>query len=171
METPNRESRVAKALPPFPGDITAWLWIDANFVLKIDPWEIYAKHPEPIVNFEHRDRKRIKDEAEEIIRLGKALPATTRRQLAAYQAEGFDTDDNPMTSLSNNGVLFRRNTPEVRKFNRLLLKQLRTYTLRDQMAVDYCAWKLGIRIGKFPGNFKNNHIADYHHFERPVNDH
>lgn len=170
LDRPNRQSRIVKWSPPFE-DWSECLWMDCNFTLRVDPDEIAQAHPEDLVNFRHRDRTRITDEAEEIIRIGKALPGPTRDQLASYRADGFDTDASPQTSLSNNGMLLMRNTEAFRRFSRMMLEQFERFTVRDQLACDYCAWKTGLAIGKFPGTFNRNPYAGYTPYNRPVNDH
>ena len=161
VSDPARASRIFKASPGFDQDN---LWIDANFTLRVDPNEILNAHPESVVNFKHRDRIRIKDEAKEIIRLRKDTAQSTNAQLAAYQADGFDTEACPMTALSCNGMILRRPGKQVERFNALLAQQLKLYTSRDQMALDYCAWVTDIELGKFPGTFDSNPYTRYTHY-------
>ena len=158
QEEPARASRILKADPGFE---VPHLWIDCNFVLRCDPRKILAAHPEELVNFNHRDRARIKDEAKEIARLKKAPEDIVMRQLHDYQAQGFDTDSAPMLSLSCNGMNLKRPTRRVMDFSRLLARQLRLYSDRDQMAWDYCAWMTGAQQGRFPGTFDNNPYTRY----------
>lgn len=162
QSNPVLANRIYKASPPFDSD--SWLYQDANFTLKVDPEVISANHREDIVNFRHRDRTRISEEAKEIKRLKKARPESIDMQLRDYQANGFDTDENPMQELSCNGIVFRRNTKKVREFNALLKYHVIVYSQRDQMAFDYCAWKLGIKIGRFPGTFDRNPYSKYTHY-------
>jgi len=157
-EEPARASRILKAHPGFE---VPHLWIDANFILRVDPIEILDAHPEELVNFNHRDRVRITDEAKEIVRLRKSPQDDVLRQLLAYKAEGFDVDNNPMRSLSCNGMNLKRPTERVRAFSSLLARQLGMYSDRDQMAWDYCVWKTGAVLGKFPGTFDNNPYTRY----------
>ena len=158
QEEPIRASRILKANPGFE---VPHLWIDSNFTLRVDPLEILKNHPEDVVNFVHRDRVRITDEAAEIVRLKKSPAEPVLRQLSDYWKDGFDTDQNPMVELSCNGVNLKRPTKTGKAFAALLEKQLRIYCHRDQMAWDYCAWKTGVSMGKFPGTFDRNHYATY----------
>ncbi len=171
VEAPTRLSRTYKLTPHklFP-DAEISLWMDASFSLRIPIDDAIASHPETIIRFKHKDRSRIKDEAAEIARIGKAKPEPTFAQLATYQAEGFDTDQNPMQELSCNGVLMRRHTPEIAALNDLWLEQLNRHTLRDQMSLDYCLWKLGINAGFWPGTHDNCPHFKHKHYKRPVLD-
>jgi hypothetical protein len=170
-DAPTRTARTLKLNPHrlFPR-AEATLWQDACFTLRTDPRTLLEQHDDEIVTFVHRDRARIVDEAHEIARLRKARPIDVYRQLAAYQSEGFDTADAPLRELSCNGVVLRRRSPRVDALCELWTRQIERYTLRDQMSLDYCAWKLGMRIGRWPGVHSENPHFEYRHFRRPVND-
>src|SRR5690606_6205363 len=116
-------------------------------------------------------RARIKDECEAIIRAGKAKPEAVRAQLAAYQADGWDTDDNPQRAITNGGFMLRRHTERVVRFNEVWHHEVQTRTLRDQMSLDYCAAKVGLPIDYFPGDVTANKFVRrllYPH--KPTND-
>lgn len=165
---PTRASRQMKALS-HRSVHTEWsLWMDANFTLAVEPRRL-LEHGE-FVTFRHRDRTRIADEAREIIRLEKARPAAARRQLATYQAAGFDTDANPMHELSCNGVVLRRHTSEVVALNEAWARELATHTLRDQMSLDYCAWRLRYKLARWPGTHDSNPYFHHRYYRRPTND-
>ena len=91
-------------------------------------------------------------------------------QLAAYQAAGFDTAAHPQRELSENSLILRHHTPEVIAFNELWCQETQTRSLRDQMSLDYCAWRLGLPIARWPGTKHTSPIATYRHAKRPVND-
>lgn len=169
QDKPTRAARMLKALPHrlFP-DATHTLWMDANFTLMANPSALIA-HGD-YVTFRHPERKRISDEWREIARLGKARKEDLQRQLVAYHADGFDTDSNPMQELTCAGVILRRHTPKVIETCELLAKQLQEYTLRDQMATDYCAWKTGLKLSRWPGIHRDNPYFKFKHFTRPTND-
>ena len=171
LAAPNRESRRYKhlshwALP----DADASLWIDSNFALRVDPAVIAERHPDPITTFHHPERTRISTEAQAIIRHAKAIPEAVLAQLAAYQADGFDTDADPQQRLSAGGFILRRHGEQVRRFNDFWHHQAQTWTLRDQMSIDYSAWKTGVRIEHFPGTHRNTPYADFIRMQVPIND-
>lgn len=165
---PTRASRMMKALSHETVDTEWSLWIDANFTLLVDPERLLG-HGE-FVNFKHRDRTRISDEANEIIRIGKALPEETMRQLHAYRADGFDTDEAPQRELSCNGVILRRHTPQVIALNEAWAGEIERHTLRDQMSLDYCAWRQGFELSRWPGTHDRNPYFKHKFYRRPVND-
>lgn len=171
QEAPTRASRVLKLNPHrlFTG-ADASLWMDACFSLRTPFSDLLAQYPHEIITFRHRDRQRIVDEAHEIARIGKAKPITVFRQLATYQSEGFDTANNRMAELSCNGVVMRRHTPRVAALNEAWTREIEQHTLRDQMSLDYVAWKLGLKLGRWPGTHAENPHFGYRYFKRPVND-
>lgn len=160
---PSRATRILKCNPQllFP-EADAWLWIDAAFELLQPPERIVAASTAGIVGMRHPDRRRIVDECEAIIKAGKGLAAPTRAQLAAYQAEGWDTDADPQDGITNGGFLLRRNIGAVRHFNRLWDAEVQDRTLRDQMSIDYCAWRAGVAIEHLPGHVRKNAWARLH---------
>lgn len=168
QSTPTRAARLMKAMS-HRSVASEWaLWLDANFTLMVNPYSL-LEHGE-FVRFIHRDRKRISEEANEIIKLGKAKKATIQTQLATYQSDGFDTQDNKQKELSCNSAVLRRHTPAIIELNEFWAKQLSTFSLRDQMSLDYCAWKLKVPMQAWPGNHADNPYFKYTHYKRPVND-
>lgn len=168
VETPMRLSRFVKALSHrWFGNATT-LYIDANMTLRADLRGLHSKYSGDFVNFRHWKRQRITDEADAIIRWKKAKPEAVMAQLRKYQAEGFDTDEKPQRVLSNNGVLLRR--PSSAELCEAWWHEISTRTLRDQMSIDYCAWKLGRNIQRFDGDIKSTDIVTVHNYARPVND-
>lgn len=166
---PTRASRTLKALSHrvFPGPVET-LWIDACFTLQADPRQFIGVGD--FQNFVHPDRSRVAEEAEAVIRLGKAEAAAVRQQVAEYRAAGFDTDDDPMRALSCNGIIYRAHTPEVCRLNERWAEELARHTIRDQLSLDYAAWREDVALGRWPGDYRDNPLARFHYYRRPVND-
>lgn len=149
----------------------ATLWIDAQFQLTASPIDILRKYPGEFTGFRHHKRNRITDEAEAIIKAGKAKPDAIHDQLAAYKAQGWDTDAKPQRAITNGGCMLRRHTERVKRFNEAWNHEVQTRTLRDQMSLDYCAANVGLRIDHFPGNMVQNPIGRRIHYpSKPTND-
>jgi hypothetical protein len=163
--TPSRECRRIKLRPhvAFP-DAGITLWMDCNFTLLVPPERIAEEHQGEFTAFRHHKRGRIKDEAQAIIKAKKGLAGPTLDQLAAYQADGWDTDDNPQKAVHNGGFLLRRHTPTVIAHAEAWHHEVQTRTLRDQMSIDYCAQKVGLKIDTFPGNVNANRYARIKHY-------
>lgn len=171
-DTPKRECRRLKQPSHlvFPeADVT--LWIDAQMVLIVPPEQLAKQYTGDFTGFKHHKRRRITDEAEAIIRAGKGKRHAIHAQLAAYKADGWDTDDNPQRAITNGGFLLRRHTDTVRAFNEAWHHEVQSRTLRDQMSLDYCAHKVGMKIDYFAGNMVFNPVAKRMHYpHKPTND-
>lgn len=171
MDRPKRECRKYKQPSHriFP-DAEVTLWVDASFTLRADPLDILAAHPQEFVGFKHHKRQRITDEADAIIKAGKGKRDEILAQLAAYKADGWDTDANKQRAITNGGFMLRRHTERVIRFNELWNAEVQARTLRDQMSLDYCAHKVGMPIAYFDGDVKRNDFATIHHAKNPTND-
>ena len=172
QDAPKRSSRQYKQPSHlvFP-EAEATLWVDAQLVLLVDPMEILHRYPGEFTGFRHHKRKRIRDEAGAIIRAGKGKADAIHAQLAAYQADGWDTDEDPQQAITNGGFMLRRHTERVKGFNELWHHEVQTRTLRDQMSLDYCAAKVGLRIDYLPGTINRSPYCRRHQFgSKPTND-
>ncbi|HUG56621.1 MAG TPA: glycosyltransferase domain-containing protein [Candidimonas sp.] len=165
---PTRSSRIIKALSHLFTDTEYSLWMDANFTLRVTDVALFDRGD--FVNFLHRDRTRIAQEAAAIVRIGKGKADAIFGQLAAYQSEGLDTDENPMRELSCNGVLFRRHTPDVVRVNEAWCREIESRSLRDQMSLDYVCWKEGFTLSRWPGTFDRCRYFHWTYYKRPTND-
>lgn len=169
--TPSRDCRRLKQLSHvvFPG-ADATLWMDSNFSLKVDPAALLEQYPHPMTTFRHPHRNRISDEAKVIISHGKGKQAAIKAQLAAYQADGFDTAACPQQVISAGGFVLRRHVEAVKRFNDIWHREVQARSLRDQMSIDYSAWKAGLRIHHFPGTYLKNDVADLTRYRRATID-
>lgn len=133
------------------------LWLDASFDLRVSPRrfvEELERRRVDLLAFAHPDRHRMSDEAAEMVRLGKMNADTAARQVAAYQADGWDTDAHPQTVLTVGGVLVRRTTPTVRAFAARWWEEITTWGDRsDQLSLDYCAAAVGLSLGHLPTHY------------------
>lgn len=172
QEAPKRACRAHKQPSHlvFP-EAEATLWVDAQFHLQADPMEILRRYTGEFTGFRHPKRSRITDEAEAIIRAGKGKADAIHAQLAAYQADGWDTPARPQRVITNGGFILRRHTERVKHFNELWHHEVQTRTLRDQMSLDYCAAKAELRIDYLPGNMVRNPFGRRINYPRkPTND-
>lgn len=166
--TPTRQARRMKALSHH-FIATEWsLWVDCNYIIRVDPMTL-LKYGE-MVNFIHPTRNTLKAEGAAIIAQEKAKPEMVRAQLDAYRMEGFPVDSPTPNGLSSTSVTLRRHTPKICRINETWQRQLDRYTLRDQLCVDYAAWKEGYKIARWPGTFRSNPYFKHVPFTRPVND-
>ena len=145
-------------------DADATLWLDAAFELLVAPEDVLRLATHDVMGFRHPDRQRITQEAPAIVRAGKGRESDVMAQLAAYQADGWDTPENPQRYITNGGFLLRKHTDAVKRFNDIWHREVQTRCLRDQMSIDYCAHKVGVQIGHFGGHVRSNKLAQIHFF-------
>lgn len=158
--SPSFLARLVKTRPDrwFGPDATT-LWVDAS--CELQSGLTIAPEGPPIIGLRHPDRSSVDAEAAEIIRLGLAPADVVYAQLDAYRADGFATNGRELTTT---GVLLRR--PEAHAFNLLWEDQIIRYNLRDQLSIDYCAWKTGRAITYWPGSYRDNEVMRYHRHAR-----
>jgi len=147
-----------------PHDVS--IWMDASFELLVDPVAVIraaAETQAPIVGFVHPDRTRISEEAEAIVRAGLAPGEAVRRQVATYRAAGFDTAARQQPRLTTTGFLVRWRSSDVAAFNAAWWVEQQRHTLRDQLSIDYVAYKQQLPIGYMPGHYRANPFVRYDH--------
>lgn len=115
----------------------------------------------PVVALGHPDRNTVEAEAREVTRLDLAPADIVARQLADYQAAGFAIDRGPLTTT---GFLLR--LPNAQAFNECWETQIIRYNLRDQLSVDFSAWRTGTPIAHLPGSYRDNAVMHYHRHAR-----
>lgn len=161
-EDPVKVSRRIKILaheyvPPYPDVIC---WMDAAFELAVDPVQIAQRWlwTADIMALAHPDRTNFEDEGAELIRLGRAPAALIEAQIAAYHEAGYSREI--QKQITSTGLSLRRNSPRVRYFHRRWWDALEAAGhTRDQMSIDFVAWRTGIDIAYLTGHYRNNPYA------------
>ena len=155
---PRKEARYLKTHPHalFP-DQSETVWIDANMRLDCDPTEIPRRAgSSSLVGLVHPKNDDLHQEATQINASLKIPMELLDGMIARYQANGFQLPN----LVTSTGFLFRRATPGTIRFNELWWNEI-LVCVRDQMSVDYCAWKAGIEMCHFDGHFRNNDFFQY----------
>lgn len=136
------------------------IWQDAAYQLSVHP-RVFVP---PLAHADvwmlpHPDRSTVVAEAAELGRLGIVPDDRSGRQAEAYVAHGLPADP----PLASTGLLVRRHTPAVLAFNERWWSELVAWGHpRDQMSVNYAAWREGIRIGWLDGHYRDNPYARWH---------
>lgn len=149
FKDPTRNARMYKILP-HQFIKTEWsLWIDGSIDLLVSPDKILKKYGwSDIVMFNAVEYNCIYIEGEKVIELNKDNAETVNLQLDKYRKEGFPKN----YQLTATGCILRHHTKKVEQFNNAWWSELCRHSRRDQLSVDYTAWKLGINFGYFDGN-------------------
>ena len=140
------------------------LWLDGAFQLnsEVRPLDLINRYLEQhhLTCFRHPERNCIYQELDACIRLKKDDPDVMRRQIARYKFEGYP----PYNGLVETGCLFRRNSPEIRKFNELWWREIEQGSLRDQLSFNYLTWKLNLDWDAIQvSRYKSPHFTYYPH--------
>lgn len=155
-----REARRYKALSHLYMQDWEWsIWMDAHGKLKVHPrYLVGLLGDQDMGVFQHPVRDCIYDEASAVVELGKETEAVVKRQMAAYLNAGYPRQ----RGLAGTGLVVRRHTPEVARFNEAWWAQISAGSVRDQLSFDYVCWKLGIMYAILPGDLWDNQLVEWH---------
>jgi len=95
----------------------------------------------------HFCRNSTKEEAEICSELNLDEPEKIKKQISFYQKDGFQDD----LGLFETCYLVRKNTPSMHKLEKLWWEQIETFSVRDQISLPYCLWKLNYNFSIIPG--------------------
>jgi len=137
------------------------VWHDGNMSLKIRPEQaVQYLGNHDVALFAHPERDCAYEEAGAILAMGKAPGAEEkiRAQVMEYKRRrGYPAHH----GLVATGLVVRRHTEAVARFNDAWWSELVRYSNRDQMSVNYVLWRLGMDYAVFPGNFWENEIVEF----------
>lgn len=140
-------------------DYDASLWLDAAYEFTGDPNAVFEGVAD-IAALRHPDRSNVIEEGRDIVSLGKADAVNVAEQLEQYQRF-----IKRQLTLTTTGLLVRIHKPRVRFFNRKWMVELdRCGHFRDQMSVDYVAWRYGVGIQYLDGHYRDNPYAKWHSY-------
>jgi hypothetical protein len=160
---PRMEARRHKILAhTFFPDHEVTFWLDSRYQLLGDPLELAQRliggWDQECVALRHPHRSSLVLEAEAIIDRRKADREPIERQLAHYVGSlGFGK---VMPALTSSGWLLRKLTDRTRAFNTTLWAELTKWGHpRDQMAIDFAAHEVGLKIQYACGDYQDNPYA------------
>lgn len=152
-----RNSRLPKMCPHifFPNEEYS-LYLDANIILKVPLKKLINEWLEDtdIAVFKHSTRDCLFDEAKECIRLELDDKEVIENHVARYK------DFPKHKGLYQGGVILRKHTPKINKFNEMWWAEYCAGSKRDQISLPYCIEKSGISI-----NAINSHAYIHPYFE------
>ncbi len=156
--SPRQTARVLRyaAADLFPGRLT--IWADASYDFLDLAAAIADLGDGEFGALRHPDRQTYAAEGTEVVALGQAPADRVTAQVAEYRAAGFVAE-----ALTTTGLLLRRPTPIIAAFDRLLQAEIDRYTVYDQIAIDYCAWRVGLPITYLRGSYRENPYVRYAH--------
>ena len=118
-----------------------------------------------LATFRHPDRTCFYQEAIACLRLRKDSATKIHKQVDHYSSRMP-----PNLGLTENAVVIRRHTQEIREFNEFWWEQLSQFSRRDQLSFPYCAYVKQLEYGIIPGRRDNSTFFDYvgHITKRPA---
>ncbi len=119
------------------------LWIDSNMYVcrqHFNPEEVIGKSNENFCLFLHNKRSTVAQEVFECILKGKDDVGILMRQFAFYIKAGFPWRDEPLRL--GRYLLRRHNEKDVIELMELWWTMISTFSIRDQISLPYCIWKL-----------------------------
>lgn len=117
------------------------MWIDASFIINCDLNEWWKRFKEPMMCVKHpSSRNCVYDEARHCITFGKDEDWIIEKQIDDYVKAGLPIGN----GLIQSGILMRQLTAEAVCLCSMWWEQLRRYSVRDQLAFAYAAWRLPI---------------------------
>ena len=145
-----RQQRMLKVLAhqTVPADWS--LYLDSNFRLLVDPRTL-LDYGDFVVH-RHHCCDNIVEEAKKILGYRKDQPEPVWRQVHHYQQQGFCTPSNRQRMHSATGVILRHHTPEVQALNEAWWAEIDQHSHRDQLSLDFCAWRLDMTLQQWPGS-------------------
>lgn len=120
---------------------------DANLILNQPP-------PENQMWLRHPRRTKVSAEVQVVLKSGKSTSQAISKQLIFYRKERFP--DN--AGLFQNSLFVRNHSERMNKLMELTFQTYEQFQTRDQLALPYASWKLGIK----PEGAINYYLSDKH---------
>jgi hypothetical protein len=138
------------------------LWLDGSMQLLVNPWNLVDEllADREIAIFRHHERNCVYHELEMCLRLHRDNPKPMQTQIDRYREEGYP----PRRGLWETAAVLRAHTPAMRTFNELWWREVEYGSVRDQLSVNYVAWKQSVSAAYFPGTaFSSPNFKFYPH--------
>jgi len=143
---PRRQSRLYKWLlcRYFP-DAEVSLYIDCNFKILVDINRLLTNDCDILMKL-HLARKCLYGEAKVCKQYRLDYPNVIDGQITKIAKEGYPKD----YGLHAGNIILRKHTDIVKEFGEGVWRGIENGSHRDQLSLDYVAWKLGLKIGTLP---------------------
>lgn len=131
---------------------------DANIVLKVPP-------PDSPMWLRHPRRKKVAEEIQYVLKVGKANRQTLALQMAYFRKQRFP--DN--AGLFQNGFFVRNHSERMNKLMELTFQIYEQFPTRDQLALPFASWKLATKPeGATNYYLKDSQIEYKGHLNEPI---
>lgn len=158
---PRLQARLLKIRPDlfFP-EADIYAWIDGSFEIRRDATTAITEHSKnyEILAFKHPHRILAEDEAVAVHKYCNIPLELAQAQVAYYRKQGWTKQD----AITSTGFFVRRNTAKVRAWQEAWWEEIKLWTIRDQLSVDYTMWLHDISVGYFEGHYRSNRYLRFH---------
>jgi len=140
-------------------DYRYWIYVDASIEMLISPRTAIEKYlkDHDIAAMKHPWRDCVYDEMKECLRLGVADWDLSHEQAKYYRRMRYPDHH----GLTENGVLIRRNTPQVIRFNEFWQFIYDSYAERDQFSFNFCAWRLKMNYNEIVDKIRSEEAKEF----------
>lgn len=114
------------------------MWVDGSFQINCDLDKWVAEHfQSPMTCIKHPIRTCVYEEAEACLKNKRGGTENLKQQVSYYRDQMLP----PYNGLIQSGILMRENTKQVRDFCRVWFNQVVMWSMRDQVAFAFAAFK------------------------------
>ena len=124
------------------------VYVDGNFTITCDLNEYVEDWlgDNDIAVQQHPWRNCLYTEAMENIKLKLDKKRVIKKQIKKYKKEGYPKNN----GLTENSILIRRHTNEIKELNRMWWNEVKNNSTRDQISLIYILYKLDVKYSIFP---------------------
>ena len=168
FKDPMRENRKYKILShKYFEEYQYSIYIDGNFEILLD----LSQHIETLLGkndiavLRHPFRDCIYKEAKMCIKKKKDNVELIKKQMKRYKAEGYPKNN----GLAANGLIIRKHTKQIKKFNEMWWNEVKNYSKRDQLSFGYIIYKLGLKYSLIPNSksYSTKYVRYLSHKKKP----
>jgi len=158
---PHMDSRIVKWLIHNYVDCDYSLWIDGNITLNVSMDELIDKYltDTDIAMCKHPLRDCIYEEAEACKKRYLDYPYIINKRVDKLKREGYPKHN----GLHEGTIILRRHTDRIKEFNEAVWNDIQSGSRRDQLSLNYVAWKMGINIKCMPNKWKSPNFKVMRH--------
>ena len=165
-DDPVRDARMAKILAHrFLPDADVSVWMDGNFTSACDLEALAQKHlsGRDLAFHVHPERDCVYEEAIACIKLHKDDADPIIRQIIRYAHAGYPSG----AGLPATGVVLRRHTRAVARFESCWWQELLTGSRRDQLAIGWALRRTGLAWSRFDSSLREGPLFSWRRHDGP----
>jgi hypothetical protein len=157
-----RRARMHKCLSHILFPDAEWtLWLDGTLTPRTTPEELIRIHAKPGVDFyafDRRARRCAYQEGSRMALKGRDDPAVIGQQMRRMEKAGFPAGAGLCATTA---VLRRQTGQEIERLNEAWWQEIKNWSNRDQVSINFCLWRIGMKWGKLRGRWNQSEDFDW----------